>query len=159
MRKHLIENEELKVLLSEKDEHIKHARAISSQIDDLQKQIDELEEERNKAGLLVQQVKDKIFPIMDTISIEKEEFEYEAQLLLEDGQVIMQIGDALEEWKERFLKMKYDKQAKESDLSQNATQSNENIFGEAVPAGEQQDNGDSHEGNGAGEEGKATEQA
>lgn len=74
--------------------------------------IEELENKRNKVGLKIQKIKDKIIPITQQIAkpLLEDEFEDFGDVRLENGEVIIEIFSHLEDWKAaraKKLKEKY----------------------------------------------------
>lgn len=95
MREINIKNDKILKILEKKGGLIDKGRELT-------KQIEGLEKERNKVGLQVQKLKDKTAHLMDKEDIKTEEFEYVASVDLKDGEVVLTIKDAIEEYKQAY---------------------------------------------------------
>jgi recombinational DNA repair ATPase RecF len=114
MRKQTFQNDTLKDLLKDKNEYVKKGRELSNEIE-------ELEEERNKAGMKVQKLKDKVMPIMED-EIEPElnlgEFEdIESVEINDDGEVVINIVDQVERFKQRYKQQQKDDDEEDDEQS------------------------------------------
>lgn len=97
MRKHKFENDKIVKILEKKAPLIEEGRNLSKQMDDLNKDL-------HKIGLKVQKLKDKTAHLMEKESITLGEFEYIASIDTKDGQVVLEIVDAIEEYKAAYRK-------------------------------------------------------
>lgn len=85
---------------------------LGEKYDKNKKLIDELENQRNKIGLKIQKIKDRIIPMTQKIAkpLLEDEFEDFSDVRIENGEVIIEIFSHLEDWKAaraKKLKEKY----------------------------------------------------
>ena len=95
-----INNKELSSLLGKKNEFVLQGREFS-------KQIEKLEAERNKCGLQIQKLKDKIVPIVKKeVDGKLGEFEDITTVELYGSDVIINTYDVVEDFKKNYLEAK-----------------------------------------------------
>lgn len=97
MRKHEFENKKIVDILLKKEPLIKEGRELSKKIDDLNKDL-------HKIGLKVQKLKDKTAHLMEKESITLGEFEYISAIDTKNGKVVLEVVDAIEEYKSAYRK-------------------------------------------------------
>ena len=109
MRTIIIENKKLKKLIIKKGELVDKGRLLS-------KEITKLTEERNKLGLEIQKVKDKVLPIITKMSdnIKLGEFEDVGNIEIVNDEVVMTVHNALEEFKKRYDEIKKEMNGKQN---------------------------------------------
>lgn len=107
----IITNNTLKKLLEEKDELVTQGRALTVEIE-------KLEKERAKIGLQIQKKKDKVIPIVEKMKnsgdIPLEEYDEIESVSIVKGEVEVKLFNHMEEFKKAYA----EKVAKEKD-SQN----------------------------------------
>ena len=101
MRNIQIENDIIKELLVTKEDLVTKGRELTKQINDL-------ESERNKIGLKIQKVKDKIIPAIEKAvkPLLENDFEDIESVKIENDKISVNIFDHAEEFKKTFLKNK-----------------------------------------------------
>lgn len=106
--------EEMEVVKKELYERCRKVVPVNMTLDYEQAKLDkeELENKRNKIGLKIQKIKDRIIPMTQKIAkpLLEDEFEDFGDLRIENNQVIIEIISHLEAWKEaraKKLKEKY----------------------------------------------------
>lgn len=106
-----IEHPELKQHLEDKEELIKQAREISAKIE-------ALESDRNKVGLQVQKIKDKVVPIVEAlVRPQLGYYEELASVALVDGKIVATTFDHKEEWEKAFAEAKTKAQAENNEVA------------------------------------------
>jgi hypothetical protein len=108
MRKVTIKDEKLKKILQAKDKAIGEGRKLSEEITKLQ-------EKQAKIGYKVERLKNKAIPLVEAQKIETSEFEYIANVLIEEGEVIAHIPDQVEEYKQLIREKKNEDKSNNSD--------------------------------------------
>lgn len=101
MRFIVLEDEKIKSLIKSKEE-------IAYKIKDITKNIEDLEEDRNKLVLKIQRYNDKALPLIEKYKNEEVlgEFEEYSRVYFKDDELRLEIFDALEEFKEFYKKQK-----------------------------------------------------
>ena len=95
-----IQSKELVNLLEKKNELVNEGRAIS-------KEIEKQETERNKVGLQIQKLKDKILPLVAKLTDGKlAEFEEITQVENKDGEIEVTVVNVVEDFKRDYLEAK-----------------------------------------------------
>jgi len=109
-------DEEVQVLLKEKDEIVKAGRALSK----------ETETELEKKNQQIQKIKDKVKPMVNPYvdKMELGEFEVPTEVTVKDGEVLVQIVDQVESYKELLRKQKEDGNKKPSETSEKPVEVN-----------------------------------
>lgn len=103
----LLNDQNLVKLLKDRAELVKKGRNISRKIETLEKTMKELDQERNKLGMQIGQLHDKIAPIIrEKVEPQLKEFEEIGQLELYKGVVKVEIVDKVAQFKEIYLKRK-----------------------------------------------------
>lgn len=110
MRVTTVTHEEIYKALVEKNEQVKEGRELSEQIE-------KLEEERNKIGLQIQKLKDRIIPEIEEIikGIEMSEYEAVGEVRAgeQENEVEIEIFDQIEAYKEFLDDKKKEKEVAE----------------------------------------------
>ena len=92
-----INHKELGSLLSKKNELVTEGREIS-------KQIEKLETERNKVGLQIQKVKDKLIPLVKKLTEGKlEQFEEITTVEPYGSEIVINTCNVVEDFKRQYL--------------------------------------------------------
>ena len=99
MRTDTFKNDKMADLLKKKDGFIEKGRALT-------KVIEEAESDRNKLGLKVQKIKDKMVDLVEKIDIKLDEFEYLRTIELKGKDIEVSIHNAQEEWVEAYREAK-----------------------------------------------------
>ena len=104
MRKVEITNPELFNLVKENNIHLEKIRLILDEGEKLEKQMEVLKTKLKKAQISQTKTLDKLRPVAvaTTSGIECGEFEYIAQVEIEDGILYANVEDALENWKSAY---------------------------------------------------------
>lgn len=99
MRKHEFENKKIVDLLDKKAPLIKEGRKLSEEMEKLNKEL-------HKIGLKVQKLKDKTAQLIEKEDITLGEFEYIRTIDTKNGKVVVEIVDAVEEYKSAYRQQK-----------------------------------------------------
>lgn len=115
MRFIVIEDQKLKDLIEKKEK-------LANEVQEITKDITKLEEDRNKLVLKIKRYNDKALPLIKKYEKRDElgEFEDYSRLYLKDGEVRLEIFDAIEEYKTMYRQQKEQRAKNE----QNATDTN-----------------------------------
>lgn len=92
----IITNNTLKKLLEEKEELVNQGRALTVEIE-------KLEKDRAKIGMQIQKRKDKIIPLVEKeVKPKLGEYEDIETVTLEKGEIVVKVFNHLEEFKKAF---------------------------------------------------------
>jgi len=92
----IVVSKELSGLLIIKDNLVKEGRSLSAEIE-------KLESKRNKCGMQIQKVKDKIIPLAQELIKPLEEFHMLTQVNLDKkGKIVLSYVDQIEEFKKQL---------------------------------------------------------
>lgn len=94
----IIQNEELKALLLEKETLVNEGKKLTEKIE-------KVEKERAKVGLQIQKVKDKIIPLVIGLKLPLGEYEGLKSVEIKGGEIVVEVTNYMDEfiesWKTR----------------------------------------------------------
>lgn len=107
MREIIIQNKKIQKLLEERSPLVAEGQALQLELEELKKAFQEKMELQNKAAKKINKIKDKLVPLLNKEMQGKlDEFEDTREAEIKGDDIIVTIGNHLEEFKVRFYEQK-----------------------------------------------------
>lgn len=109
-------SKELVTMMDERGALITKGRDLTTEMEKLDKKLEKLDKDRNKIGLQADKLTSKMRPLLDKlVKPEVGEFEDVNNIEVQQGEVVVELYDRVEDFKEQFRKAKEAQEKKEKE--------------------------------------------